>query len=77
MSQKEWSPHRIILISYLLTIAFGTFLIKLPFATTKDVSVLDAIFTSTSAVTVTGLVVLDTDRWAWISNGNHLHVNST
>ena len=34
----------------------------MPFSTTKKVSYLDALFTATSATTVTGLVVLDTEK---------------
>ncbi len=62
MNQKEWSPYRIILVSYLSIILLGTLMLKLPISTTKDISFLDAFFTSTSAVTVTGLVVLDTEK---------------
>jgi len=35
-------------------------LLKLPFATTKSITWLDALFTTTSAMTVTGLAVVDT-----------------
>ncbi len=62
LNSKAWTPHRVILFSYILLIALGTFLLKLPFSTTRGISFIDALFTSTSAVTVTGLVVLDTQR---------------
>ncbi|TRW97901.1 Ktr system potassium transporter B [Paracoccus sp. M683] len=38
----------------------GAFCLMLPFATTRPISLTDALFTSTSAVTVTGLAVIDT-----------------
>lgn len=40
-------------------IIFGTLLLKLPFANTGHVSWMDALFTATSAVTITGLSVLN------------------
>lgn len=40
-------------------ILLGTVLLSMPFATTQPVSLMDALFTSTSAVTVTGLSVVD------------------
>ena len=58
----EWTPHRIILTSYLVAILLGSLLLYLPFSTTKPISYIDALFTSTSAITVTGLVVLDTEK---------------
>ncbi|MAQ99566.1 MAG: Ktr system potassium transporter B, partial [Oceanospirillaceae bacterium] len=45
---------------FLLLILLGTALLKLPVATTAPISWLDAAFTATSAVTVTGLTVVDT-----------------
>lgn len=47
-------------VIYLVWIAAGTVLLLLPFAHKGDVSLSDAIFTATSAVTVTGLIVVDT-----------------
>lgn len=41
-------------------ILLGTTLLKLPFATTDSISLVDALFTATSAMTVTGLGVVDT-----------------
>ncbi len=54
------NPSQGILLSYLFLIAFGTLLLHLPVSTRGEVSLVDAFFTATSAVTVTGLVVLDT-----------------
>lgn len=55
------SPERLLLVSFLFTIIVGTFLLKLPFATKAGhIATIDALFTSASAVCVTGLVVVDT-----------------
>lgn len=53
-------PARALSQLSLILIAVGALLLKLPFATTEPISWLDALFTAASAVTVTGLVVLDT-----------------
>ena len=51
-------------------IALGTALLKLPFASTQAVSWSDAVFTAVSAVTVTGLVVVDTgSAWTLFGQG--------
>ena len=49
-----------IALGFVLLIVMGTFLLKLPFATTQSLSWLDTLFTATSAVTVTGLIVVNT-----------------
>ena len=41
---------------------FGALLLKLPFATVEPITWLDSLFTAASAVTVTGLVVVDTGQ---------------
>lgn len=54
-------PAALILASFLSVILVGTVLLKLPVATTAGgISTVDALFTATSAVCVTGLVVVDT-----------------
>lgn len=55
-------PAQIIVIGFFLLILMGAILLSLPFSTVPGhrVSFLDAFFTSTSAVCVTGLVVVDT-----------------
>ncbi|MBN1907754.1 MAG: ATPase [Deltaproteobacteria bacterium] len=54
-------PAALVLLSFLLAIAIGGLLLKLPFSVkTGSISWVDAFFTSTSAVCVTGLVVVDT-----------------
>ena len=54
-------PATLVLASFLLTIAMGTFFLKIPIATKQGhIPLIDALFTATSAVCVTGLVVVDT-----------------
>ncbi|WP_394120413.1 TrkH family potassium uptake protein [Planococcus donghaensis] len=53
------SPPLVISGSFLFLILAGTLLLKLPFATTRPISWTDALFTATSATTVTGLSVFD------------------
>ncbi len=59
---KKLSPPRIILLSYLGLILIGTFLFKALPTTREPVGWVDSLFTITSAVTVTGLTVLDTGK---------------
>ncbi|UTM59694.1 TrkH family potassium uptake protein [Photobacterium sp. CCB-ST2H9] len=54
------APPVILSGCFLLLILSGAILLKLPFATTAPISWLQSLFTATSAVTVTGLVVVDT-----------------
>ncbi|MHA6326432.1 TrkH family potassium uptake protein [Roseivivax sp. CAU 1753] len=54
------SPPMLLVSLYLLVILLGALLLWSPLAQTGDVSLADAIFTSTSAVTVTGLAVVTT-----------------
>lgn len=53
------SPPLVISGSFLFLILAGTLLLKLPFATTRPISWTDALFTATSATTVTGLSIFD------------------
>lgn len=64
-SQKFWktiSPAQTLLIGFILIILAGAFLLTFPIASAKGVSqpFIDALFTATSAVTTTGLIVADT-----------------
>ncbi|MFO7528120.1 MAG: TrkH family potassium uptake protein [Marinobacter sp.] len=59
-NQRRINPPRLLLQSFLVLIGLGTALLKLPFATTSPITWMEAAFTATSAVTVTGLVVVDT-----------------
>ncbi|TLS38319.1 Ktr system potassium transporter B [Pseudalkalibacillus caeni] len=54
------TPPQILMAVFGFFIVLGTFFLKLPFASTETVSWLDAFFTATSAMTVTGLVTVDT-----------------
>lgn len=55
------STTRQILIGFLAAILVGTFFLSLPISTvTGEVNVLDSLFTATTSVCVTGLVVVDT-----------------
>ena len=55
-------PAQFVLVAYLAAIVFGTALLMLPMSTRngETTSVVDALFTATSAVSVTGLAVVDT-----------------
>lgn len=59
---KRISPARFLVIGFAFIILLGTALLMLPISTNEGVwlSPLDALFTATSAVCVTGLVVFDT-----------------
>lgn len=60
--QNKLSPAQIIALSFLLIIIIGGLLLSLPISHTEntEVSIMDAFFTSVSAVCVTGLVTLTT-----------------
>ncbi len=62
LHKRRLSSSQIILFGFAGVILVGTLLLLLPFATNSDqgASFLDALFTSTSAVCVTGLIVQDT-----------------
>ncbi|HEK85054.1 MAG: TrkH family potassium uptake protein [Candidatus Saccharicenans sp.] len=61
LKKKPVQPPRILAISFLLAIALGTGLLFLPLASKSGhISLIDALFTATSAVCVTGLTVVDT-----------------
>lgn len=53
-------PPTTLAAGFLLLILLGAVLLRLPVATREPITWLDALFTATSAVTVTGLVVVDT-----------------
>lgn len=61
-SRMVVTPLQLIIIGYLLFDVLGTLLISLPFSLRPGVefSLIDALFTATSAVSVTGLTVVDT-----------------
>jgi len=57
------TPPRVILFSFASAILVGTLLLSLPISSTgRPLSMEDALFTATSAVCVTGLIVVDTEH---------------
>lgn len=55
-------PALLFVLSFVFLILFGTFTLMLPAAAYKHITLTQALFTSTSAVTVTGLAILDTGK---------------
>ena len=60
MLKRNVNPALLFIFSFAFIIVIGSFLLMLPNSTTDGISLIDAIFTSTSAVCVTGLIVVDT-----------------
>jgi trk system potassium uptake protein TrkH len=63
-TKEKWlffsmNPARILMLSYVIAIVLGMFMLKLPKATYAGISWIDAFFTSTSAVCITGLTTLN------------------
>lgn len=58
--KKALNPAQVLIIGFFSFITIGALLLLLPFSTTQGISVIDALFTSTSAVCVTGLIVKNT-----------------
>src|SRR5690625_4139563 len=54
------SPPMLLASGFLVLIGLGTLLLSLPLAATPQLGTLEAFFMATSAVTVTGLAVVDT-----------------
>ena len=59
-SKRGASSPLIVVYGFLAIILIGAFLLYLPFSNQENISFIDALFTSTSATTVTGLTVVDT-----------------
>ncbi|MGM0471436.1 MAG: TrkH family potassium uptake protein [Bacillota bacterium] len=59
------TPSQALVVAYLIVILIGTFLLSLPIATTNQgsISLIDALFTATSATAVTGLIVENTSTF--------------
>ncbi|MDV6328222.1 potassium transporter TrkG [Idiomarina sp. Sol25] len=55
-------PPVVLAGGFFVLILFGALLLKLPFATVEPITWLESLFTAASAVTVTGLVVVDTGQ---------------
>ncbi len=65
MRKKELNPGQVLVLGFASVILIGAILLNLPIATQSGGSVgfINALFTSTSAVCVTGLVVVDTGTY--------------
>ncbi|MDR2430260.1 MAG: hypothetical protein LBD14_05150 [Puniceicoccales bacterium] len=60
LSYRWVSPGVVFMLSFAVLVGIGTLLLKAPLATVKGIGWVDALFTATSAVCVTGLSVVDT-----------------
>lgn len=60
LNRTRLNPAQIFILSFLVIIFIGSILLVLPNATHVGISYLDALFTATSAVCVTGLTVVET-----------------
>lgn len=70
--EMDLKPTQVLVLGFLVLIGFGTLMLNMPFATQAGHSVgfVDALFTATSAVCVTGLVTLDTfSVWSGFGKG--------
>lgn len=63
LNRTYFNPAQIFILSFLTIIFIGSLLLMLPNATHNGISFIDALFTSTSAVCVTGLIVVDTGTY--------------
>jgi trk system potassium uptake protein len=65
VTKSDFSPALTVLLSFLFVITAGTGFLLLPGATQSPdgISVIDALFTATSATCVTGLIVVDTGSY--------------
>lgn len=61
----KFTPIQFLLIGFVFIILLGSILLALPISSSTNVhqSFINALFTSTSAVTTTGLVVVDTGSY--------------
>ena len=57
------NPAQLFIVSFITIILLGALVLSLPKATYNGLSFVDALFTSTSAVCVTGLIVVDTGTY--------------
>jgi trk system potassium uptake protein TrkH len=59
--RRQFSPAQVLVLSFTALIVAGRLLLRLPASAAREpLTVLDAFFTATSAVCVTGLIVVDT-----------------
>ena len=72
VAERPLSPPQVLALGYAGCIMVGTGLLMLPYATVsgKNPSLIDAFFTATSAICVTGLIVVDTPNfWSPFGHG--------
>ena len=72
LAERPLSPPQVLALGYAGCILVGTGLLMLPYATAAGESppLIDAVFTATSAVCVTGLIVVDTPNfWSPFGHG--------
>ena len=62
LSGRRLSPGMVFILSFALLITLGTLLLKTPQATVSGIGWVDACFTATSAVCVTGLITVDMEQ---------------
>ena len=62
LNSQTLHPALVFALSFVILICIGTLLLMSPKATVDGIAFIDALFTSTSAVCVTGLAVLDTGK---------------
>jgi len=62
MAEKTFNPAKYLVLSFALAVLAGAILLYLPLSSApgRETTLLDALFTATSAVCVTGLIVVDT-----------------
>ncbi|PIB37480.1 ATPase [Reichenbachiella sp. 5M10] len=60
---QYFNPAQLFIFSFIIIVLLGMCMLMLPNATYDGISVIDALFTSTSAVCVTGLIVVDTGSY--------------
>ena len=63
LSRAYFNPAQLFTVSFLGIILLGSGLLLLPNATHEGIPFIDALFTSTSAICVTGLIVVDTGTY--------------
>ena len=67
----RWNTMKILAVGFLSVIFLGAVLLWLPVSNEKSISFLDALFTSTSSVCVTGLVTI-VPKYQFTITGNVL-----
>ncbi|NOZ34831.1 MAG: potassium transporter [Chlorobi bacterium] len=66
LSHIKLNPWQYLILSFLILIGLGTFFLNLPFVRHQNgLTFIDSLFTSTSAVCVTGLTTVNTSGFNW------------